>query len=450
MKNKIPILSILLLILFISFLSAAPKDQKVFEESVSIAKSFLNQLAKLQFNEAARHFDDTMTDLMPPSKLEELWNQIQSQVGSYKRYSDIQTQLTPEYDVILIRCEFEKAELETKIVIDRKKKIAGLFFRPAPSKIEYMPPSYCEENLFDEKEIYIGSKEWKLPGTLTTPKGQGLYPAVVLVHGSGPNDRDESIGPNKPFRDFACGLASRNIAVIRYDKRTKVHGKKMASVKGQDTVKEETIDDVLLAVKLLRNEDRIDKNKIFVLGHSLGGMLIPRIATRDEKIAGFIILAAPTRPLEDLMVEQIDYIYSLKPELTEDDKKYIKKVHQEVQRIKKLEPKNKKDLKKIILGAPATYWLDLAGYQPAESAKTIMKPLLICQGGRDYQVTDADFEGWKTALSGKENVSLKLYPELNHLFMEGKGKSSPAEYQAFGHVSSRIVKDIADWIHNQN
>ena len=134
----------------------------------------------------------------------------------------------------------------------------------------------------------------------------------MLVHGSGPNDRDETLGPNKPFRDLAWGLADRGIAVLRYDKRTSVYGGKMAGNKNL-TVREETIDDALLAVKLLRGRPDIDPKRIFILGHSLGGMVAPRIGADDPSLAGLIILAGATRPLPDVAREQLEYIASLSP-----------------------------------------------------------------------------------------------------------------------------------------
>ena len=145
-----------------------------------------------------------------------------------------------------------------------------------------------------------------MPGTLTVPNGKGPFPAIVLVHGSGPNDRDESIGANKPFRDLAYGLATHGIAVLRYDKRTHVHPEQFANI--VFTVKEETIDDALSAVALLRTTAHIDPTRICVLGHSLGGMLIPRIGLADNRVAGLIVLAGATMPLGDTMLRQVRYL----------------------------------------------------------------------------------------------------------------------------------------------
>src|SRR5262249_57372826 len=131
--------------------------------------------------------------------------------------------------------------------------------------------------------------------------GAGPFPGVGLAHGSGPNDRDETIAQNKPFKDLALGLASRGIAVLRYDKRTKVYPAKMAGLAGL-TVKDEVVDDAIAAASMLRSQPRIDPARVFVLGHSLGGMLVPRIAAADAKLAGVIVMAGgppaphPPRP----------------------------------------------------------------------------------------------------------------------------------------------------------
>jgi predicted alpha/beta hydrolase len=158
------------------------------------------------------------------------------------------------------------------------------------------------------------------------------------VHGSGPLDRDETVFANKPFRDLAWGLASQGIAVLRYEKRTKQHAAKLGAIGGPWTLKEETIDDVLAAVALLRQTAGIEVTRIFVLGHSLGGMLIPRIGTRDAPIAGFIVLAGATRPLEDMILEQTTYLVSLEGSISQEKQAHLDEITKQVAHIKSLGP----------------------------------------------------------------------------------------------------------------
>lgn len=295
----------------------------------------------------------------------------------------------------------------------------------------------------------MGTVQLALPGTLTLPKGQGPFAAVVLVHGSGPQDRDETIGPSKPFRDLAHGLASRGIAVLRYEKRTKAFPTQMAAIVNTLTVKEEVIDDVLAAAALLRENNQIDPNKVFVLGHSLGGYVVPRIGKLDSKIAGFIIMAGTARPLEDVVVEQLTYIFSLDGVISDTEKASLEQLKGQAARVKDPNLSAETPAADLLLGAPASYWLDLRGYRPAEVAKELSRPMLILQGGRDYQVTDADFQLWKKALSSRKNVEFKFYEGLNHLFVEGQGKSTPAEYEQAGNVAKVVLDDIAEWIKRQ-
>ena len=102
--------------------------------------------------------------------------------------------------------------------------------------------------------------------------------------------------------------------------------------------------------------------------------------------------------------------------------------------------------KDLPLGAPAAYWLDLRGYDPAKEAKTVRTPILVLHGERDYQVTMEDFGRWKDALAGRDDVKLISYPQLNHLFIEGQGKSTPQEYSAPGNVAAVVIEDVAKWI----
>jgi len=411
------------------------------------AKHFVSQMAAGEFDKAIEAFDTTMGRVLPATKLNEIWSGLVKQYGPLRQARDTRTEMVQQYTVVYVTCEFEQGKLDAKIVFNTKGEIGGLFFVPSG---QYQRPAYVDPAKFVEEDVTIGEGMMRLPGTLSLPLGNGPFPAVVLVHGSGPNDRDETIGPNKPFRDLAHGLSSRGIAVLRYEKRTKEHPILMSLMKSTITVKEETIDDAVAAVKVVRTHDKIDPKRIFVLGHSLGGMLIPRIAKAEAGIAGFICLAGSARPLEDHVLEQTKYILSLDGELTEDEKKKLQELEQQVAKVKSPDLAASTPAKDLPLGAPAAYWLDLRGYDPAKEAKTVRTPILVLHGERDYQVTLEDFVRWKDALAGRDDVKLISYPQLNHLFIEGRGKSTPQEYSSPGNVAAAVIEDVAKWIENQN
>jgi len=410
------------------------------------AKRFVELLAKNDFATAVKDFDETMTRVMPPEKLQEVWASLLAKTGPLKKQVSVRTAKVPKFEIVLVTCEFEKATLDVKVVFDAAGKITGLWFAPVQPAVEYQAPAYVKRDSFEEREVQVGSEPWVLPGTLSLPKGDGPFPGVVLVHGSGPHDRDETIGPNKPFRDLAWGLASRGIAVLRYEKRTKSHGLKMVAIKDSLTVKEETIDDALAAVSVLRDTETIDASRIYVLGHSLGGMLAPRMAALDRRIAGLIILAGNTRPLEDLFLDQRRWLFSLDGEVSEDEKATLQELEEQVARVKSPELSGETPPETLPSGISAAYWLALRRYDPPAVAKHVKQPMLILQGGRDYQVTMDDYRGWQEALSLRSDVVLKVYPECNHLFIEGEGTSTPAEYQVPGHVAEVVIEDIANWI----
>jgi dienelactone hydrolase len=412
----------------------------------AVAQAVIDNLIAGNYEAATADFTSEMLAALSPAQLQQVWESLIAQVGPYQEQVSVTSQTTGGYTVFVFTLQFEKALLDAQLSISTDGKVGGFYIRPnqGPPPPPYEAPDYVDPDAFTEQDITLNAgTEWELPGTLTLPVGDGPFPAVVLVHGSGPEDRDETIGPNKPFRDLAWGLATQGIAVLRYDKRTLVYGQKMKDMVGL-TVQEETIDDALAAVALLHSTDKIDPARVFLAGHSLGGYLAPRIASQTSDLAGIILLEGPARPLDVLIVEQVKYLLSLKTDLTDADKAQLKAIEADAEALKNLNASTAPTT--TYLGIPAAYWLDLKQYDPVAVAQKLTLPMLILQGGRDYQVTMTDFQLWKDGLAGHDNVTFISYPSLNHLMISGEGPSTPEEYNQPGHVSLAVIQDIANWI----
>ena len=408
------------------------------------ARAFVDLLAGGQFAQAFESFTPQMKAAMPLERLSTTWNGLTTQAGPFKR--QVVSSVVPRgvLAVVVVTCEFERATIDIQVTVNPANLVGGLFLRPSVQAVTYAPPAYATPAAYQESEVTVGSGQWGLPATLTMPVGARPVPAVVLVHGSGPGDRDATVGQIKPFKDLALGLASRGIAVLRYDKRTRVHANAMRDLPGL-TVKDETIDDAVAAVQVLRSTSGVDPNRIVVLGHSLGGMLVPRIAAAGPPVAGFVVMAGAARPLPQAVVEQARYLARADGTISAQEQAEIDQIEQLMARVAALAPADASNPERIF-GAPASYWLDLRGYDPPAAAAQVKQPMLVLQGERDYQVTMDEFSRWKSALANRTDVSFHSYPTLNHLFVAGTGPSVPAEYNMPGHVSEAVVRDIAAWV----
>lgn len=406
------------------------------------ARSFALGLFEGRDEEIGKSMTPEVKAAMTPAQSEQLRASLAAEHGAFQgageAWLEDRLQGFQRYRVPL---RFEKATLDMRVVMDGAGLVAGLFFvphveRPAKSG-EPKPP-------VDESAVQIGDPG--LPGTISRPAGAGPFPAVVLVHGSGPNDRDETLGPNKPFRDLAWGLAQQGVLVLRYDKRSYVRPDDLLKVGMELTVRHEVLTDARAALDVLRARPEVDAERIYVLGHSLGGTLAPRIAGDEPRPAGVIVLAGATLPLPEKMLEQTRYILEQSGNRSAAAQQHLEQLEAAVTTVRSALSGKTADPGEATLGVPIGYFRDLEAHDPPAQAAKLDLPVLVLQGGRDYQVTLRDFERWRQALSGRPAACLKVYDDLDHLFRKGSGPSTPQDYERKAPVDPGVIRDIAGWI----
>ncbi|MCP3065565.1 alpha/beta fold hydrolase [Myxococcus sp. K38C18041901] len=394
------------------------------------AGDFLTAMGSRDFVAATSRLDARAKAALSPENLALAWDTQLTALGPLSSWSIVQRAKKGEHDVRVALLKFERGELNAVFaIVPETQEVAAIHLVPAqaapPATVSVAP--YVDASAFRSEEVSVGKAPWELQGTLTVPAGAGPFPGIILVHGSGPHDRDETLGPNKPFKDLAEGLSSRGIAVLRYDKRTLRYASQFANGISMD---DEVVVDAVAAVEVLKARADIDLKRIFVVGHSLGALLAPEIAVRAAPVAGAVLLAPPGRTPWDLVLAQLRYLEQ-PPEL-------IAGVEKDVALLKAGKLGDKK-----LLGAPAAYWRDWASRDGVAMAKKLARPPLILRGERDYQVVEEDLAVWRKGLPSAGVVTI---PGSNHLFIQGTGKPNPAEYQRPGHVDARVVDQVSAFI----
>lgn len=304
--------------------------------------------------------------------------------------------------------------------------------------------------MIKEKIIIGENTKYPLKGLLTLPVCTTKpVPAVVFVHGSGASNMDEKVGKLTPFKDLADGLAKHGIASIRYDKRSFAHGLKL--IKEKDvTVKKETIEDAILATEILKKDSRIDKDNVFIIGHSMGAMLAPRIDSEGGDYRGLIMMAGSPRKLEEIMIDQNEEVLRATKGLVQwIVKRQVEKITAMFDGLYQLSDEEAKK-KKVAGGTTLYYFKEMGEHATSNYLATVEKPILIMQGEKDFQATvEKDFEAYKQLLSDRTNVTFRLYDNLNHVFVPsvyGSIMKAKQEYNTEQHISEDVISDIANWI----
>ncbi len=434
------------LILAVICLFSLPQQPAPPQDAEARARAIVAALVAGDFAKVEAQYDEQMAKLLAPGALGTSWKNSAQQLGPFESIASVQTQQIGTNQMAVAACVFKNYTLNLRVVFNEKGQLAGMQTLGLTPRAAWAPPDYANPSSFEERPITIKTGRFELPGFLTLPKSAGKHSAVVLVHGSGPNDADESIGPNKMFKDLAYGLANRGIAVFRYEKRSHKYGAQVTDDPSRMTVKDEVMDDARSAVALLATMPEIDPRKIFVAGHSLGAHLAPRIAEGDAQIAGIIMLAANARPIEDLIVEQVNYEAKLAGQITPAIQKAIDEAEASAKAMKDPDLTPGMTVRLLSSPLPASYVLDLRTYHPTEVAASLAVPIFVLQGERDYQVSMTDFGLWQKALAGHANATFKSYPALNHYFMPGTGPASPADYFKANHVDKTVIDDLSAWM----
>ncbi|MDD3876088.1 MAG: prolyl oligopeptidase family serine peptidase [Bacteroidales bacterium] len=348
------------------------------------------------------------------------------------------------------------------------KKTQELFVLNRPQE-PHPPFSYIEE----EVEFENPTAQIKLAGTLTYPKGDSTFPTVVLISGSGPQNRNEEILEHKPFLIIADYFSTRGIAVLRFDDRGVGNsGGVFSTATSMDFAT-----DVEAAVAFLRQHPRVDTSHIGLIGHSEGGMIAPIVASNDRSIAFIILLAGPGLTGEQVLLTQIEKMLvldnveaSIIKAIIKDSKKVYKILINEpdyrkaANKIKKYYTKRAKKISEDlhllygytsqgieskIMAMNSSWFRYFIKFNPEDYLRRVECPVLAIFGEKDVQVLAAqNLEAIEKIILkyGKRNFTTKLYPDKNHLFQNAT-KGSILEYAMIEEtISTDVLEDLLFWI----
>ncbi len=424
-------------VLFASLLVVAGSPAYAAESPDAIATRLLDHMDANDYAAAEALFTPEMAAAVPAAKLKAVWDSVPAQAGAATGRGQAKVTAQQGTHLVAVPLHYANGELIAQVAVNAEGKISGFLVQPAPPAPAAAPAADAS---YLEREFAVSD----LPGTLAMPKAAARQriAAVVLVHGSGPHDRDETVGPNRPFLDIARGLAAQGIAVLRYEKRSKARPQDFAD--GKYTMDLETTDDAVAAVAALRAAPGIDPDRVFVLGHSQGGMLAPRIAQRSGQVAGLILLAAPARSLLTILPEQNRYLLNADGGIDAQEQQFLDELDRKIANVRGSTAMADQDTP---LGLPAGYWRGFEMVDPVADARQLKLPMLLLQGGRDFQVVDTDWQLWKKGFPADPRATFKYYPTLNHLGIAGEGLGTLAEYNTpGGHVDTQMIGDIGAWV----
>jgi len=363
-----------------------------------------------------------------------------------------------------VHITFADGETWTFSVYDVDALMGGFIESPGTTWIPYEFAvnmfGIMNEAGFTQQPIIIGEgTDFPLNGILAIPNNvTGQVPGVVIVQGSGPNDMDGS-GALYIYRQIAEYLAANGIASIRHDKRTLTHRDIMSNMPPDYTIMDEVIDDALMAAEMLRADSRIDENRIYIIGHSLGASVAPRIHAMGGDFAGLILMAGTPRNIfgeiffEQLMEAVTDAVEMGVIDEAEADIQlgFLQEAAEVFASVVHMTDEEARVTPLPIVSMMANYHRDMLLHPFSYFIEDITVPILVMQGGRDFQIlADVDFAMLQEMLAERDNVIFKLYDDLNHSFVISTATNftehSIDMQTNLGRVYEQVLRDIVEWI----
>lgn len=426
---------------FLSSGNPQPDQINYRELTVSAAQRFSNGDAK----NLRKLFDKDLKKEFSVSALNLAFYEVKGYYGQSQYYQADNIKISNQEGSVVatVPCVREFGKLLLTFIFNNRGEVISFYW------VDGTTPS-VSPLLENDVEITFGGEDMPLNGCLTLPQGEGPFPCVILLPGLTYGDRNEQVGPNMPLRDMAEQLSADGIASFRYDRRDYTYSAEMAQLSDY-TISDWILYDLQAALDYLQAQDSILADYIFLAGHGLSGYLMPMFAQMDDRSAGYILLSAPARTIDQVLYDQTEYVLNADKATDEKAKKTVlsslEKTMQTIAEVQAKDNTSKEDL----MGIPKSVWLELRGYHPLEEITAVTAPVLIIQGGRDYQTNLEDFEGWKAATeqAGMNTVDSFYFDNLNHLYMTGSGKSMPSEYQVAGKVEKAVTDEMASFVLNQ-
>lgn len=419
------------------------------EISIERPKEIIGHFQNGNVDEIYSQFDTNMAKLLSPARLEPIWNQMSRNYGKFNGFGKQDSVSSNGSLVTNTDLDFEKAVINFMLSFNNTdNKITGMYISEQEKKQtetdkELPLPSYIDTTLFTEQEIIV-KDIYDLKGKLTIPKSFNKKIVFVLVHGSGPQNMEGSFGKNKFLQNLAWGLSSNGYATVRYNKLTLQHGSKLAREKPQMTQDDEYNNSILGAFELINNSNELKNCKIVLIGHSQGASAITSFS-KNEDVDGMILLSGSPRKLYDLYTEQLQYIFGLEGGITNSENTILTKHKEKVEYFNK----NKNRIiprDSLPLELNYEYLIHMDEFDSIENLNESNIPVLVVNGGHDYQVTVKDFEMWKNGLNKNDNIKFELIDNVNHIFGEIDRMSVPSDYRKYRPIAPILFELIKQWV----